>query len=253
MKIDAYAGTHIGRRRNNEDAFCTSDRLGLYAVADGMGGYEGGEIASQLALSTIHGFFRQNAEDHEVTWPYALKKDRTFLENMGDAATRLAHQTIKLQKEGALRSMGTTLAMILLEHQKKDTAKALIVHVGDSRVYLYRKQRLSQLTVDHSLYEQLKATGMTVPPLKAFKHGNVITQALGMEIELTPTLSTVTLEPGDRFLICSDGLTGPVSDDELQRLMTIGNAKQTCEAMIKTAYNNGGNDNITAIVLDVLL
>jgi len=251
--FDAFAASHVGRRRNNEDAYCIIPELGLFAVADGMGGYHGGEIASHLALWTIREFFQHNAGDAELTWPYPMDKKKSFLENMVDISVRMAHTSIKQRREGQFKEMGTTLAMLAVsKHPRKLGYSAIIAHVGDSRIYRLRNGSLQQLTRDHSLYEQLKAEGANLPSEKDFVFGNVITQALGVNLSVKTDLSLQHLQRGDRFLLCTDGLTGPLSDTQLgQALVQHTDSQEACKRLVQQAFDEGGKDNITAVVLDI--
>lgn len=251
-KIEAFGHTHVGRRKNNEDAYGLFPTLGLFAVADGMGGYHGGEVASQLALMTIQSFFQRNVEDDDATWPFAFRRELSLMENMVEVSVRMANRAILSQRQGQFRRMGTTLVMLVFElNELGRPSEVIIGHVGDSRIYRLRDGSLEQLTRDHSLYEQLKETGLRVPPIEDFPHANVITRALGMGEDSKPDLLVESLQPGDRFLLCSDGLTGPLPDEKLQTLLATPAPQEACEALIQAAYDDGGKDNITAIVLDV--
>jgi len=246
MKTEAAALTHQGRRANNEDAFCSESELGLFAVADGVGGYEGGEVASRLAIDTLVGFFRRNAQDPEATWPYRLERHLTFVENMLHVAARLAHQAICTRKEGVLASMGSTLAAVTVHK-----GEAVLGHVGDSRVYRLRTGHLEQLTRDHSLYEQMRASGGVEGPKSEFPFRNVITRALGMPGDATLELRREQLMPGDVFLICSDGLSEPVGEAEIAAALESSTVQASCEHLVRRAYDAGGRDNITAVVVRV--
>ncbi len=249
--LDVFGSTHVGRRRNNEDAYGVFPSLGLFVVADGIGGYQGGEVASQLALSTIASFFERNVRDQEATWPFALKKQYSWEENMVQASIRLAHQTIVSQRHGALQKMGTTVAMMTITQEPDQSAQVVIGHVGDSRVYRLRNQALTPLTRDHSMYEELKTMGMNVPPIEEFSFSNVITRALGMNESAQPDLSMHPIQSNDRYLLCTDGVFGPLKDEELQSLLALPNTQQACEELLDAAYKAGGTDNMTAVVVDV--
>src|SRR5262249_25970716 len=146
MQLDSFALTIAGRRTNNEDAVCANADLGLFVVADGMGGYEGGEVASAIAVAAIHDLVRRTAGDDDATWPYKLDPERTLAENEVIVATRLAADQIAQRRSGVLAQMGSTVALLRFVRDC-----AVIGHVGDSRVYRLRAGGLSQLTVDHSL------------------------------------------------------------------------------------------------------
>lgn len=253
MKYDVFASTHVGRRNNNEDAFGVFPHYDLFVVADGMGGYQGGEIASQLALTNIAAFFDRNTRDRDATWPYAMSKKLTFAENMVNTSIQLAHQHILIQRQGHLNKMGTTVVMLWFsETSATQNQRVVIGHVGDSRAYRWRKDVLERLTTDHSLYEEFKATGMKLPPLEEFHLANVITRALGMETKAQPDITTHHTQPGDRFLLCTDGLTGPLSEEQLHAHLALPSAQDACSSLIRAAYEAGGKDNITALVVDVV-
>ncbi|MCB9566795.1 MAG: serine/threonine-protein phosphatase [Myxococcales bacterium] len=249
--IRAAARTITGRRKRNEDAYLLDAELGVFAVIDGMGGYTGGEVASNLAAQTIAAFYAAVADDPEATWPYALDHARTLAENRVDAAIRLANRRIRDAREGSLRDMGATIALIAIGR-----GGAVVGHLGDSRIYRLRRPwlrapHLVQLTRDHSLYEQLKAAGAELPPLSEFVHANVVTRALGPAEDERPELARVELEDGDRFLLCTDGLSGPLTPEAIAEIMATTAIEEVSEALVDAAFEAGSRDNITAIVVDV--
>lgn len=243
MKLHSTALTHVGRRQNNEDSMFTDCPLGLFAVADGMGGYEGGEIASQLAIQTLVEFISQNASDSDVTWPYALDHNATLTENMAAVGARIAHEQIAHRRTGRLRQMGSTLAMMLIDKQR-----AVLAHIGDSRIYRLRAGQLTQMTVDHSLYEELRRTaGDDMPSRARFQYSNIITRALG--ISGSADVQTVDLQVGDVYLLCTDGLTEIVDEPTLCDALQNSQRDQVCAQLIDIAYDGGSRDNITAVVV----
>ena len=242
MKLHSTSRTHVGRRKNNEDSLFDDSPLGLFAVADGMGGYEGGEIASQLAIQTLVEFVRQNAADDDVTWPYALDQSATLEENMAAVAARLAHEQIARRRTGRLAQMGSTLAMMLVRGQW-----AVLAHIGDSRIYRLRGQELSQLTVDHSMYEELRRSGTDLPPRSEFPYSNIITRALG--ISGSAEVQTVTLQAGDVYLLCTDGLTEVVEEATIAAVLANADSADPCGQLVDMAYDAGSRDNITAVVV----
>lgn len=248
MKIESAGRTHVGRRPNNEDAFCVEPAWGLYAVADGMGGYEGGEVASRLVVETLQGFFRRNAADGDATWPFAVDPKLGYLENIVATGVRLADREVQAQRKGRLGSMGSTLALLAVRD-----ARAVVAHVGDSRVYRLRDGALRQLTRDHSLWTEMRATGTAGVPDRREDHpfGNVITRALGMKNAAKPDLFADDLRPGDTFLLCSDGLSEPVPDDVIARALATRAPDEACASLVWEAFERGGRDNITAVVARV--
>lgn len=248
MEIIGTGRTHVGRRDHNEDAHCLEPDMGLYVVADGMGGYEGGELASRLVVDAIREFFQTNHEDDGLTWPYGLRPELTWLENMVSASVRMAHQRVVKRRVGRYAQMGSTVAMVAVE-----ASHAVIGHIGDSRVYRWRDGELMQLTRDHSLYNAMQDSGHDdLPPLKDFRHGNVITRALGFPmVDDAPELHRATLREGDVFVLCTDGLIERLEDDDLADTLSVHAPGEACEILVEEAYARGGRDNITAVVLHV--
>jgi serine/threonine protein phosphatase PrpC len=247
MKIQSASYTHVGRRKNNEDFFGEIPELGLYIVADGMGGHEGGEVASHLTIQTICDFFKRSLEDGESTWPYALDRNLSFPENLVDTAVRLANQEVIARRIGRLASMGSTVVVLSVRG-----TRCVIGHVGDSRVYRVRGQETLQLTVDHSLYEYLKATtGKDMPPFEEFSHQNVITKAIGTQEKVRPDLRIETPERGDTFLLCSDGLSGVLGPSEIAAFAQNDDVAVACKNLVEAAYHKGSKDNITAVLVRV--
>lgn len=240
MNFDAFALSISGRRDNNEDAICAQPDLGLFVVADGMGGYEGGEVASALAVEAIHELVRRTAGDADVTWPYKIDPQRTIHENEIMVATRLANDRISARRTGELGEMGSTVAVL-----RFTTEHAIIGHVGDSRVYRMRAGVVEQLTVDHSLANQLIAAGMAPGADFAWRH--VVTRALGTPSGV-PDVMRAHVQLGDVFLVCSDGLSEVLAVERIAELLTAA-AELACRALVDAAYAAGSRDNISAIVV----
>ena len=242
----ASASTHVGRRKRNEDAYVLDAELGLFAVADGMGGYHGGEIASHLAVSALAEFWALSA-DPDATWPYAFDRALGFHENRIDAAVRLANRRICERRDGDLRNMGSTLAALILR-----PSAVIVAHLGDSRIYRLRGGSLVQLTRDHSLYEQLREAGAAdLPPLEEFAYANVVTRALGAAEHDRPELRTLDLVDGDVYLLCSDGLSGVLDPDTIAEVLGDTPIEAVADRLVDVAYAAGSRDNITAIVVRV--
>lgn len=248
LTIQTHAHSITGRRRRNEDAYYVDPRGQVFAVLDGMGGQAGGELASSIAAEAIADFFATIANDPDATWPYALDLRRPLIENQLDAAIRMANRRIRAQRSEAFAAMGTTVASLALAGPR---GEAVLAHVGDSRVYRLRAGELTQLTRDHSLYELLRADGVALPPLSEFIHANVITRALGPNEDERPELGRVALAPGDRFLLCTDGLSGDLGTEQIAALLGRGTVEEAAEALIHGAYEAGSRDNITAVVVEV--
>jgi len=242
MKFDSYALSIAGRRTNNEDAICAHPGLGLFVVADGMGGYEGGEIASALAVEAIHELVRRTAGDADVTWPYKIDPWRSVGENELMVATRLAADRIAARRDGELRDMGSTVVALRLTGDH-----AVIAHVGDSRVYRLRGGVIDQLTIDHSLAAQLEAAGTKPDANFAWRH--VITRALGTATS-EPDVQCQAIERGDVFLLCSDGLSEVLEPAHIAALLAAP-VEAACRALVDAAYAAGSRDNISAVVVRV--
>jgi len=239
--------TNVGMKRNhNEDNFAILEEDHLYIVADGMGGHASGEVASQMAIDTLREFFKATAADPEATWPYKMDKARGYEENRLITGVKLANLRIyeAAQRDAKLRGMGTTLVAILVVEDG-----VLIGHVGDSRVYRVRDSKLEQLTEDHSLLnDYIKMKRLTEEEIANFPHKNVIVRALGMKDSVKVDTMLDGPKPGDVYMLCSDGLSGPVSDKEILELMTSTNdLKGVATRLIERANANGGPDNITVV------
>lgn len=244
-EITAVSLTHIGRRKNNEDNLCVRPELGLFAVADGMGGYEGGEVASQLTISELSEFVARNRRDPSGTWPCKEDKKRSFVENLLAAGVMVAHQQIVSQRHEHLAQMGSTLVAAIA-----DAGRLYFAHVGDSRLYRLRAGALEQLTRDHSLWAELEANGLTDHRSREdFPYRNQITRALGTNAA-RPDVGSVELQSGDTFLLCSDGMYDPVKTEVLAQLMALP-MDQIAERLVMAAYDAGGSDNISVVVLRV--
>jgi PPM family protein phosphatase len=245
MLLDAYALSITGRRPENEDAVCLRPDLGLFIVADGMGGYEGGEIASKVAVTTIEDLVARTASDQDVTWPYRIDPRRGVVENEVAVATRLAGDRIAARRTGRLAQMGSTVAVLRL-----DGGRAVIGHVGDSRVYRMRGGMLEQLTIDHSLWAQMVASGVDMPEPEHYPYRHVVTRALGTTSG-DPDLRVESAEAGDVFLLCSDGLSEVLSSARIAELLALPSAL-ACRALVDEAYAAGSRDNISAVVARVI-
>ena len=230
MKVLAGFATDIGRvRQGNEDCYLAESPL--FAVADGMGGHRGGEVASHLALDTVEAMH--------------LRGEGTLADQVREANRAVFQRSGEDRK---VAGMGTTLTAALVDGDGLHLA-----HVGDSRAYLLRGGSLRQLTDDHTLVNRMvKAGEITRAEAEVHPHRNVVTRALGTEPEIPVDEQSVALLEGDRILLCSDGLTGMVTEDQIQAILeTTDEPQQAADRLIRAANRAGGIDNITAVVLDV--
>jgi serine/threonine protein phosphatase PrpC len=250
MQLDAFALSIAGRRSNNEDAVCSRPELGLFVVADGLGGYEGGEIASGIAVQTISDLVRRTASDADVTWPYAFDRERSIDENEVIVATKLAHDRIVARRTGIHDQMGSTVALIRFPAGNDN--RVVIGHVGDSRVYRLRDGGLAQLTADHSLANQMIAAGMVIDANFPYRH--IITKALGLGTGgAEPDVQSDKAITGDVYLLCSDGLYEVLEPEQMAALLdpvTRGRSiADACRQLVAAAYEAGSRDNISVVVV----
>ncbi len=240
--------THIGKvRQLNQDAFGIYDHLGLWLIADGMGGHPGGEIASQLAIEKMAAHF----EKHQP----ALVKNL----NMSKAPTVILQQTLEAANHAIrdharqhieLTDMGTTAVAVYIDGRSPSVAT--IAHAGDSRAYLLRDQTLSPLTRDHSLVEERIELGILTPE-QALTHPlrHIITRALGIDQIVAPSMTTIEVTEKDQLLLCTDGLTKMMTDQQIVDTILSGNITpdRTCYALVEEANNRGGEDNVTVVMV----
>jgi protein phosphatase len=234
MKVASI--TDPGRvRKTNEDNFFADEALGLFIVADGMGGHAGGEVASQIAIATISELMKAGLTEAD---PDGLIR----------SAIEQANTAIRAQAEAdpALHGMGTTLVLAVCRGNSIHLA-----HVGDSRAYLIHNGSIQRLTEDHSLVAQMVKSGqLSATEAPRFHLRNVVTRSLGNQKLTEPDLALVEWNAGDFLLLCSDGLTNMVEDSELRSLISQGGAdlERSCREAIERANQNGGRDNITAVL-----
>jgi serine/threonine protein phosphatase PrpC len=249
MRLSAFGGTHPGMvRDHNEDAMLVDDLNGVFAVADGMGGMNAGEVASAMVVEEIArqaGTLVRSVRDRSEGADGGRRWALHHLPQVIEQANRLVHQ--RGQREQGMRGMGTTVVMMVPVGDE-----AYICHVGDSRVYLWRGGELFQVTEDHSLVNHLLRQGR-LSPEEALDHPqkNLITRCVGFQPRVEVDSLYLDLQPGDRFLLCSDGLTDMLDDAQLADLMRSHGGQALVDAAIEAANLAGGRDNITALVLEV--
>lgn len=285
MKLWAWGQSDPGRKRErNEDSYLVDPETGVLAVADGMGGHQGGATASRMAVEQL----AKELADARGDFDAALAAQRfgavrhteempAFEEPTGDVAPSMQSQSqtdeyapagpqaifspalelmrgVVRRASGAifehawakpeLRGMGTTLTAILIHGDK-----AHLVHAGDSRCYMFRDGQLRQISDDHSwIAEQLKAGSITMEEAKASKFRHVITKSIGFERDTDADLKSVQVSPGDCFLLCSDGMSNYIEHGELERIIAMTWYRKLPETLIALANDRGGDDNITVVV-----
>jgi len=232
------SATHVGRVRSVNEDLALEGRT-LFAVADGMGGHAGGEVAARTAIDALYrGFAHEPSADGLVE------------------AVHEANQAVweRGRTDPSLRGMGTTLIVAALV-TTDDGERLVLANVGDSRAYRLHRGELGQLTVDHSVAEELVARGkLSESEAAVHPHRHILTRALGVDPDVEVDVFELVPEQGDRYLLCSDGLSNEVPPHEMSRLLTdTRDPKEAAEALVRMANESGGNDNITAVVLDVLV
>ena len=231
MKIEVGSATDIGRvRERNEDSLLVDPPL--YVVADGMGGHRGGQVASQVALEAMEGL--------------ATEGPGSLADHVRRANSAVWDRSVEDER---LSGMGTTLTAARI-----DGGSALIAHVGDSRAYLLRDGSLQQLTTDHTLVARMVKSGeITEAEAEVHPHKNVLTRALGTDEQVEVDEDSIALVDGDRLVLCSDGLTGMVTEDQIQAILENSEQpQQAADRLVKAANRAGGIDNITVVVLDAV-
>lgn len=249
-RVRFSGATNIGRKReHNEDSISLPTTLRLAIVADGMGGHASGDVASRLAVDTVTDYFQATSDQQTLTWPYKVESEERAEVNRMTQAVMLANMEIweRTQREGQGR-MGTTIvAMYFLDD------KVIVGHVGDSRGYRLRDGELIQLTEDHSLInDYIRMKRVTPEEAENWPHKNVIVRALGMKESVQVDIITEKPHLGDTFLLCSDGLTGMIKDDQMQHiLMSERDLDRAVERLITAANEEGGVDNISVVLARV--
>ena len=240
------------RRSSNEDSHAARPDIGLFLVADGMGGHAAGEVASGVVVESVGAFIEETAgADSNRTWPFPFEPALSLEANRLKAAFRLANRRLAaaIANSHDLRGMATTASAIL--HGPRHSC---VAHIGDSRVYVLRADNLTQITDDHSwVEEQVRAGTLTAEAARQHPWRNVVTRALSGGDD--PEIDVVEIQParGDRYLLCSDGLFGVVADPLLAEILgdRAASLDEICGRLIDAANAAGGPDNITAMILQV--
>ena len=248
--IEAYGRTDVGRRRKiNEDSFLVSPETSLYAVCDGMGGHNAGEVASRMAVETISAFIQRSAVEKEITWPWGLDANLSFDANRLKTAIRLANARVfqAADNREELTGMGTTVVTALVSADAMTIGSA-----GDSRCYLVRGGALKQLTRDDSWVSAALGEGiLNHDDVEHHPLRNVITKAVGARDAIDLDVLEHDLQPGDLVMLCSDGLHGMVSDPEIERIVLASpeSLEEASARLAEAANEAGGRDNVTVVLL----
>lgn len=239
MKLRSAGRSDVGLKREaNEDFFAIDQEMGLFVVADGLGGHVAGRVASELAVERFLALLR------------APDPVRDF--DRLRSACASAHEAIleRASADPALQGMGTTLAALWF-----DAGRVALVHVGDSRIYVFRDRKLHGLTFDHSLVNEMVFRGaLTQSQARTHPYRHVITRALGVGDAIEPDTAELRALPGDLYLLCSDGITGQIDHEDLGQVLLAGGSdlEATAQRLIDIANESGGDDNATAVLVEYL-
>jgi PPM family protein phosphatase len=250
MQLTAGGHTESGPRPLNQDWFYWDVRLGLFVVADGMGGHNAGEVASHLAVDTVAAFIDQSQEPRDLTWPFGLDPDRSLEANRLTTAMRLANR--RVHHEGVTHAeyngMGTTLVAMLVVGDR-----AVLANVGDSRIYRLRGGHLDLLTKDDTWLSALMAAGSASDAqMRTHPMRHVLTSVIGVNEDLTPTLQEEAVAPGDRWLLCTDGVHGHTNSATFAEALAAASSPEAAAVrLVEAALLAGATDNATALVVRV--
>ena len=252
MRVQWAASSHPGiRRLTNEDSYCTRPDLGLFVVADGMGGHVAGEIASRIVVQAIESYVAETVDaDSTSTWPQAFDVNLGVDGNRLKGAFHIANQRLAKEVAGSadLRGMATTASALIV-----NGSSAALAHVGDSRIYRWRNGAIERMTIDHSWVEdQVRAGLLSANEARQHPWRNVVTRALSGGEDPEIDLQSLELTPKDRLLLCSDGLSSVVPDARIAALLTAhAEPAAACDALVAEANDAGGPDNVTALVVHI--
>ncbi len=250
MELSVGSRTDVGPRKMNQDHHGSWPELGLYVVADGMGGHNGGEVASHLAVEAIHAFIEESARTADITWPFGLETKNSIDLNRLTTAVRLANR--KIYSEGSkapeLSGMGTTVVAALVAGDK-----VAIVSVGDSRLYRLRNGSLEQLTSDDTWLASVLGAKQAEDADPGHPLRHVLTSVVGTKDDLKPESREEDLKSGDTLVLCTDGVHGRLDGHTLATLLNDARgAADGADKLVEEAITRGTTDNATALVITVL-
>lgn len=249
MDLTAGTRTDTGPRKMNQDHFGTWPELGLYVVADGMGGHNAGEVASHLAVETIHGFIAESARTADITWPFGLEVARSIEMNRLITAVRLANRRIYDEgtKHAELNGMGTTVVAALVAGDR-----VILASVGDSRIYRYRDGSLEQLTQDDTWLASVLGAKQAEDADPAHPLRHVLTSVVGTRDDVKPGAREEQLLPGDTFVLCTDGVHGRLDTAALTSVLAgASTPSDRATQLVDEALTRGTSDNATALVITI--
>lgn len=247
IKIESYGISDIGLvRPNNEDVLLSLPSSRFFAIADGMGGHKAGEVAARETLDTL----KESLSDTFETITQPKRNTPEIIQDFKNAIVQANRWVYSLgQQHKNYRGMGNTLCCLHITDES-----IIYAHVGDSRIYRFRKNKLEQLTDDHSLLQQWVSAGEIEKKNKfASSHKNIITKAIGTHAEVQPDVDTTSYMDEDVFFLCTDGLTDYVSIDEIQHILSQGHTvEKNVKNLVEIAKQKGSHDNITVLMIRIL-
>ena len=252
MRVSFASATDTGLQRSvNEDNLSVREDLGLFVVADGMGGHVAGEVASKAAIEGIVAFVEATVSmSPDQTWPFPFDPALSANGNRLAAGFRMGNRRLSTMTASSpeLRTMATTAVAVLI-----DGGTLTLAHVGDSRIYRLRRGTLERLTCDHSwVEERVRAGLLSEDQARNHRDRHIVTRAIDGRENLEIDIEELALEPQDRLLLCSDGATAVLTDDEIREVLSRDSSlNDLCNALVQGANDGGGPDNVTAIVLEI--
>jgi protein phosphatase len=249
-KFVSFGATDVGRRRQlNEDNLFFDDGAGLYIVADGMGGHNAGEVASRMAIEAVTAFMRRSCETDKLTWPFGIEPNLSYGSNRLRTAVMLANRRVWREADGRAEytGMGTTVVSAFVED-----GTISICSAGDSRAYRIRGWELEQITTDDSWVQAAYNVGaLNETKLHTHPMRSIITKAVGAKESIELDVAEEPIQPGDIYLLCSDGLHVMLEDSQILEIIKDGNGdlQQSVADLIAAANQAGGRDNITVLLL----
>jgi len=248
VSVSAFGLTDVGRkRRHNEDAYLLDAERGLFVVADGMGGHAAGEVASRITVESIQEYIAATEEEHESSWPFGFNSRVSLEGNRLTTAIEKANEKVMraVQNRPELKGMGTTVVAALF-----DVDRATLVHVGDSRAYLFQDGRLEQISRDHTCFaEEVRRRLVTEEAVALLPIHHLITRSLGARDEVDVDLFWRPWQPGSTLLLATDGLHGIVDELGIATILASRQPADAVRALIDTANEAGAPDNVTALVV----
>jgi len=247
VQLTAAGCSDPGPRSQNQDSYFVDLDLRLLVVADGMGGHNAGEVASRMAVDAVVDFIRATKDSRELTWPFPFDPTRSLASNRLSVALQIANRKVHDAgvRDPERAGMGTTIVATLV-----DGDDIVLAHVGDTRAYCVRGNRLQQMTEDDTWLNAMLGAGAAAGAIDhPMRH--ILTSGIGMKPDLTPTLCEQRLHAGEHWLICTDGVHGHVAPSALRDALTSEPADQAAREIIQHAVKAGTTDNATAVVLNV--